>query len=366
MKTSRECGHCCSVLIISAVLTGCSKAPPFNASNTTAPLSPTARAAPAQAEPPAHPGESADTLQSVSGSEVTHSNAGVRADAQSASLEKGALMAALLPDWKPDEDTSTSTAPLSPSAEVQANQDSSEDPHVSGADHIHVELATGDTDLYPQPWGVVKFDAFHAVLITEANGGTGTAGGSYVIVGTYFFTNRQGTWHLSKAQDVVTNEYSNELTELKTEQWPGHGVLLSLMTESGNHGDFARRVNMTLLRPDSATHLLTASLSERDEGDTFTDKMGVLKDGVGCDALESDDFKLPPGDTMFTEIDCHSAEGHWSLDGDQIHFNYEGVKRKGNEDGSVPPLQRWKSTVTYRWEHEHMELVEGKNPEFGY
>jgi hypothetical protein len=73
-------------------------------------------------------------------------------------------------------------------------------PHIEGA----ATEDPVDLDFDPEPWGVVRLDDLHAVLITFANAGETAGGGSYDLVGTYFFTNRDAVWHLSMGIDVAT------------------------------------------------------------------------------------------------------------------------------------------------------------------
>jgi hypothetical protein len=366
------------VLIVSAVLFACSKTPPNGAANlpsagsTAAVSSPTARSVPDQTGAPEQTGGGcADTRKPAALSEAKQSSAGVRPDAQSGSLEKDCLMAALFPGWKSSNDSSSGApTPGDESTAARATQDSPAHVHVDRVPHIEGGYMDDLEDLGfdAEPWGVVRLDELHAALITYAHAGWTPGAGRYDIVGTYFFTNHDAVWHLSKSVDVATWGVSNQSNELKTERWSGHGFVLSLITESGEQGANTSDVDMTLLSPDKATHLLHASLAESDGASgSLEDDMAAYKDGISCGDLESDDFKLPPTDKLESgETECRSANGHWSFDGDLIRFTYEGVGRKVNKEGNVLPLTRWKSTATYRWENQTVKLVEGKDPEFGY
>lgn len=360
------------VFILGAVLCGCSKTPP----NTTAPppnpgsavavSPPAAPAASSQADVQAQTEADSTASESAASSNAKPTNAGVRENAQSTSLEKNALMAALFPGWKP----------TAGGAQNPGSSSTEDVPAAPGPAHLHVdhlEGASGDDaqglDFEPDPWRVVRLDELHAVLITEAEAGWTAGAGQYDLIGAYFFTSRDGVWHLSKHNDVATWASANQSNKLDVESWPAHGFVLSLVTENGEQGANSSQVGMTLLTPDDATHLLSASLAQSDTGSGhFEDELNAFKDGISCEDLESDNFKLPPKDTLLqaNAIDCHSAAGHWSFDGDLIHFNYEGVGRKVDADGNPLPLQRWKSVVTYRWENHGVKLIEGKDPEFGY
>jgi hypothetical protein len=365
------------VLIFTAALCACSKAPAAGAANV-----PGARSAAAVSSPTARPvsdpagapdqtaGSCAGTPKRVSLSESKKLGAGARPDAQSGSLEKDCLMAALFPGWKSSKDSSSALASGAESTESPATRDSPAHLHVDKVPHIEGAYTEDPQDLEfdADPWGVVRLDERHAVLITYAHAGWTPGAGTYVLVGTYFFTNRDALWHLSKSVDIATWGISNQSDELKAEQWSGHGFVLSLVTENGEQGADSSDVDMTLLSPDAATHLLHASLSESDTASGgVEDEMAAFKDGVSCGDLESDDFKLPPTDKLQSRgMECRSADGHWAFDGDLIRFTYEGVGRKVDEEGNVLPLKRWKSTATYRWENRAVKLVEGKDPQFGY
>lgn len=296
------------------------------------------------------------------------SSGGMRADAQSTSLEKDALMGALFPGWKPGSKAgsspppapaSTENAPVSPAGPAHLHVDSL--PPNAGYD---ASEDPGGLDFDPEPWSVVKLDDTHVVLVTVAYSGWAPNAGTYTLVGTYFFTNRDGAWHLSKHRDVAAWVISNQGTDLKAESWPAHGFVLSLTTGSGERGENSWDVDMTLLTPDNAIYLLHASLAQSDTDSPVVES--EFDDGISCRDLESDGFKPPHGKLEAGGIDCHSAGGHWNFYGDLIRFNYEGIRRKVDSAGNVLPLERWSSVVTYKWENQTVKLIEGKDPEFGY
>jgi hypothetical protein len=179
---NRDRRHGYSTLMVSVVLASCSKTPPPSDLGSTLPLTAT-QAVPVQTLASAHPVESAEIPEPAAEPEVEQPIAKVRADAHSTSLEKNALMVALLPDWKPT-----------------ADQERSDDQHPERADHVHVVLDEYEWDIYPSPWDVIKLDPLHAVLITQSSGGPGTAGGGDQLISAYSFTNEDGTWHLSKSE----------------------------------------------------------------------------------------------------------------------------------------------------------------------
>ena len=282
-------------------------------------------------------------------------------------------MAALFPGWKSTDKAAGSSQPPTP--------ESAEETPASPASpaHLHIDrlppsagfIASEDAedlDFDPEPWGVVKLDGLHAVLITQASAGYTPGAGRYQLVGTYFFTNRDGVWHLSKHNDVATWGIANQSVALKAEPWPGHGFVVSLITENGEQGGNTSEVDMTLLTPNGATHLLSASLAQSDGASgSYEDEMSVFKDGISCGDLESETFKLPANDKLQSAyVDCHSTDGHWSFDSDLIRFNYEGVARKVDTAGNLLPLDRWKSVATYRWDNQGLKLIEGKDPQLGY
>jgi hypothetical protein len=280
-------------------------------------------------------------------------------------------MAAIFPGWKPSRESDSNIAtPARESPDLPATRDTPTHLHVTQVPHIEGAYTEDpdDLDFDPEPWGVVKLDELHAALITFARAGQTPAGGAYDVVGAYFFSREDSMWRLSKRLDVVAWGISNETEQVKAEQWPSHGYVLSLITENGNQGAFASKVDMTLLSADSAVHLLYASLGETDEASgNYQDAMGAMKDGISCGDLEKDDFKLPPSDRLeFGDEECRSAEGHWSLDGDLIRFAYHGVVRNVDHDGKLLPLRQWNSTAVYRFNKGTAELVAGKDPHFGY
>lgn len=362
------------LLILGVVLCGCSRTPPSSAahpSNTgAAPVAspPVVQAASGEVDASRRVESDTPTPEPAALSDAKSSSGGMRADAQSTSLEKDALMGALFPGWKPTRKAAGSSPPPAP--------ESTENAPVSpaGPGHLHIDrlppnsgyIASedpDDLDFDPEPWGVVKLDDLHVVLVTVANAGWTAGAGSHTLVGAYFFTNRDGVWHLSKHRDVAAWGISNQGNDLEVESWPAHGFVLSLTTENGEQGANTSEVDMTLLTPDNATHLLHASLAQSDAASTAS---GGFEDEISCGDLESDAFKPPHGKLEARVIDCHSAGGHWSFDGDLIHFNYEGVRRKADAAGNVLPLERWQSVVTYKWENQAVKLIEGKDPEFGY
>ena len=366
-------------LILAAVLCGCSKTPPNAtahlpvAGSAAAPSSPAVRAAPNESDAPGGTGVDTPTPELAAPSNTKPSGAVVRADAQSTSLEKDALMAALFPGWKPAGKAAGGQAPTPESAEEHTPVSR------EGVAHLHVDRlppsAGGmssedpeDLDFEPEPSSVVKLDELHAVLVTLASAGDTPDAGRYQLVGAYFFTHRDGVWRLSKHNDIVTWSIANQSVALQADPWPGHGFVVSLITENGNRGENSSDVDMTLLTPNDATHLLNASLAQSDGASgNYEDEMNAFKDGISCGDLESNTFKFPPNDKLQTgDLDCHSTDGHWSFDGDLIRFNYEGVGRKVDTDGNLLPLERWKSVATYRWENQGLKLIEGKNPQLGY
>ena len=297
------------------------------------------------------------------------SSGGIRADAQSTSLDQDALMVALFPGWKP-------TSKAADSGEQPVPESTKDVPAIPvGPAHLHIDrlppneeyIASEDPedlDFDPDPWSVVKLDDLHVVLITEAVAGWAAGASRYTLVGTYFFTNRDGVWRLSKHQDVAAWGISNQGTDLKVESWPTHGFVLSLTAGSGEQGANSFGVDMTLLTPDSVIHLLHASLWQSDAGSAASG--GESDEAISCGDLESDTFKPPHGKLESGGIDCHSAGGSWKFDGDLIRFAYGGVRRKVDSDGNVLPLERWTSAVTYKWENQSIKLIEGEDPQFGY
>jgi hypothetical protein len=232
-------------------------------------------------------------------------------------------------------------------------------PHIPGASTSDPE----DLTFVPDPREVVMLDATHAVLITAASAGELPSGGSYVIVGTYFF-NKDGDahWTLAKRIDVATWGIQNESWEVKTEKWPEHGVVLSLITEGGNQGAFTKDITMTLLTLGHADHLLHASLSQQDDGSGTELDSG---ENVSCHDLEMPSYKLPVGAKFKAETNCHAAEGAYRFDGDLIRFKYRMVSRTGDEN-KLLPLDISTSQAVYQFQAGSLKLIVGKDPELGY
>lgn len=368
-----------SVLILGAILCGCSRTPPYTPAHpshtgaTPATPPPVAQVTSGEVEASKRADGATPTPGPAAPSDAKPSNGGMRADARSTSLEKDALMAALFPGWKPTNKATDSGQPPTPESTGQTPVSTATPAHLHidrlppSAEFTASEDAEG-LDFDPEPWGVVKLDELHAVLITQASAGDTPGAGRYQLVGTYFFANRDGAWRLAKHNDVATWGIANQSVALRAEPWPGHGFVVSLITENGEQGANTSGVDMTLLTPNGATHLLNASLAQSDSASgSYEDDMNAFKDGISCGDLESDTFKLPPNDKLQPSyVNCHSTDGHWSFDGDLIRFIYEGVGRKLDADGNILPLERWKSVATYRWENQGLKLIEGKDPQLGY
>src|SRR5262249_27001625 len=127
--------------------------------------------------------------QAKSSPNVVETIAVSRAEAQSKSLDKESLMAAIFPGWKPSQENDSNVAtPARESTDLPATQDTPSHLHVTQVPHIEGAYTDDpdDLDFDPEPWGVVKLDELHAALITLARAGQTPAGGAYDVVGAYF------------------------------------------------------------------------------------------------------------------------------------------------------------------------------------
>jgi hypothetical protein len=219
-----------------------------------------------------------------------------------------------------------------------------------------------------EPLDVIRLDATHAVLMTQA---TPTQGGQVVcgyacsyFTGAVFFQHKPSGWRVSKRVTAIA--WYSYGGKVRAERWPGVGVLFSQIDGGCWQGDCTDYVIMLGLQPDRVMPLLQTSIAAQNEGAgidiTDSDKYSDL----GCGDLLSAHFALPSDLKLNdSETECLDFKGSWRFDDNRIEFTFRRVSRTVS-GGKLQPLERSISHATLELRGGRLRLISGKLPQVGF
>jgi hypothetical protein len=279
-------------------------------------------------------------------------------------LDPGGLLSAAYPGCKPSLGSDAKGAELCnielPSAPKWSPTLLTEDA-TSGA-------VSSESQALVEPLDVIPLDESHAVLMTQASP---TQDGKVVcgyacsyFIGAAFFQHTASGWRLSKRVTAIA--WHSYYGKVRSERWPGVGVLFSQIDGGCWQGDCMDSVIMLGLQPGRVIPLLQTSIAADNEGAgidiTDSDKYSDL----GCGDLLSPHFTLPADLQLNTsETECLDFKGSWKFDGNRIEFTFRRVSRTVS-GGKLLPLVRSTSHATLELRGGKLQLVSGQLPQVGF
>jgi hypothetical protein len=224
-----------------------------------------------------------------------------------------------------------------------------------------IDMTTVDID----PVDVVRLDAQHVVLVTQASPTLSGLCGSYgcqTAIGLYFYAAGKDGWDLTKRMDVaeaVTN-YQGPPLKGRLFKWPNHGLVYAFESTFCAQGECASELTMFGLGETELLYQFGTSIRE----DKGADLVVNASQETTCSDLLDPSFRAE-ADATFEVHTCSLATGSWQISGDSLLFKFHGASRETDVDGRLAPLKQWQSRARVAFRDGKLQLVEGKLPEFG-
>jgi hypothetical protein len=299
---------------------------------------------------------------------LTSSRASFAEEPASATPTADEFMAAAFPGWKRGTPPAELKEPPTQIVEIHLPDNPDSSPWLPTPGQEPAPQAEPST-VVVTPIDVIRLDETYAALLTQSTlveDGKMVCGPScsrYTFVGVYFFKHGDPGWKLSKRVDAAAfTMYGPK--EPKFHKWPGHGFVFSFLDGDYHQGASSDRLVLIGLQPDHVLPLLHTSIAGDNRGFSLSRSLEEDAD-IECGAVLDPAYSVPKN-VQLTQIDCQEAEGTWRLDGDLVHFEFRGSKRKDNGHGGLQPLERWQSTATLELRGDTFKLIKGSLPQFGF
>ncbi len=234
-------------------------------------------------------------------------------------------------------------------------------------------LSTPDTQktpYIPEALLVVPLDGSHVAVITRDHEDFEQTEGdcSYGCMscfGVYFFTSGEKGWVVTKRVDVAAVMDTLDAIRTGVQEWPGHGRVVSIVSNVSYQGSSTEEVLLLALQPDHLIPLLKTDIGEDEDGNRVG-STGSDDDPqtVHCDDILRPDFDPSKG-SYGPGAECHDSDGTWKFAGDRVEFEFHGDVRKVAEDGKLLPIEHWrKKTVVALQPDGSVKVVSGELPSY--
>ncbi|MEP6504331.1 MAG: hypothetical protein ABJD97_13430 [Betaproteobacteria bacterium] len=201
-------------------------------------------------------------------------------------------------------------------------------PEVIGDDPWRVK----DTTLIEAvPLLVVRIDETHAALLARINAYEGGCHyGCLFNIGTYFFTQDEGGWRLTRRVDRVRTLVGDDLSNSEVRDWPGHGKVFATTLNFYAQGQGADQLLLLGLGPDRIRFSFETSIK-------------------GGSDIEGQEWHV---------------DGTWSLDEKGVLFEFDGQWPAESGQQRSRSSRPRKTSARIELRQGVMVLVHGQLPRF--